>query len=150
VGGEAVPAAGFAVVLPRSIEPSQYHARAYPLGGNPQEIATARRRARALFKRWRVPAALLQDAVLAVSELVSNAVRHGREPMEMCLTNAGKALRIAVRDHNPALPRMRHPVPGDPTGGQGLRLIASLSEAWGARSHQDGSKTVWCQLPLTP
>lgn len=74
----------------------------------------------------------METAVLLLSELVSNAVRHGEgsDPIEIKIALAGEDLAVSVRsrgsrfDPNEAL-RL--------TDGGGLRLVEALSVGWGAR-----------------
>ena len=110
--------------------------------------ARARPRTAAVLRRWRVPDAVIDDAQLAVSELVSNAVVHGREPVKVRLT----LTRTAVHNHRPRRrprpPRMRNPSPGDISGGRGLRIVAAISQQWGCALGRHG-KNVWCSLALT-
>lgn len=88
----------------------------------------------------------VEDAVLVVDELISNAHRHGSAPRacRLTLTNHGRCLLIEVDDASPNQPRMRTP---DLTGGRGMILIDRLASAWGAHSHPD-HKTVWAELAL--
>ncbi len=109
----------------------------------------ARARTAAILRRWRVPAAVIGDAQLAVSELVSNAVVHGRDPLDVRLTLMRESLHISVHDGNPLPPRVRTPSPGDPSGGRGLRIVAAVSRQWGCALTPHG-KNVWCSLRLSP
>jgi anti-sigma regulatory factor (Ser/Thr protein kinase) len=88
----------------------------------------------------------VEDAVLVVDELASNARQHGRAPRicRLALTNQDRRLRVEVEDTAPQQPRIRTP---DHTGGRGLRLVDRLATAWGVYRH-DRSKTVWAELAL--
>ncbi len=109
--------------------------------------ARARPRTAAALRRWQVPDPVIDDAQLAVSELVSNAVVHGREPVKVRLTLTRTAVHITVHDGDPRPPRMRNPSPGDITGGRGLRIVAAVSQQWGCALGRHG-KNVWCSLAL--
>ncbi|GHB33851.1 hypothetical protein GCM10010377_25540 [Streptomyces viridiviolaceus] len=93
---------------------------------------------------------LTDDAQVAVSELVTNAVVHaGTEVEVVCRLEETGALVIEVADHHPS----RAPRGADsetpyetPEYGRGLRLVATLSEAWGI-TYRTGTKTVWARLP---
>lgn len=86
----------------------------------------------------------LDDAVLVVDELVSNAIQHGKGPRSCRLApfDDGRGLRIEVSDAGPAPPRLRTP---DSTGGRGLVLVNKLARAWGVHWYRD-HKTVWAEL----
>jgi anti-sigma regulatory factor (Ser/Thr protein kinase) len=91
---------------------------------------------------------ILDDALLLISELVTNAVRHGSPPILLALECDGEGLRVRVRDGAPALPRPRDSIPED-EGGRGLALVDALSDAWGAEPVVDehgGGKSVWFEL----
>ena len=87
------------------------------------------------------------DAVVVVSELVTNAVVHAGTEVELDgrLEAHTGALVIEVLDHHPS----RAPRDGDtetpygiPEYGRGLRLVAALAESWGI-TYRTGAKTVW-------
>lgn len=87
------------------------------------------------------------DAILVVSELVTNALLHARTPMTLTLGDEGPdAVRIAVDDGSPQPPQERRFSVESGTG-RGLRLLDSLAAEWGVERH-DGGKTVWCVVPL--
>lgn len=84
------------------------------------------------------------DALLAVSELVSNAVVHARGDPVVVMVYTEDRIRLEVHDGDPTPPVRR--VPGlDAPGGFGLNIIDKLSEAWGSTTVDDG-KIVWCHL----
>ncbi|MEU6277454.1 ATP-binding protein [Streptomyces populi] len=89
--------------------------------------------------------ALNETATLAVSELVTNAVRHCRgNTVRLRVVSSGEELRIEVTDGNPTPARPRD-VDADAENGRGLLLVAALAKVWGV-SH-DGTMT-WCCLTL--
>ncbi|MGI5488238.1 ATP-binding protein [Microtetraspora malaysiensis] len=83
-------------------------------------------------------------AELLVSELVTNAVRHGNGGPVLTLTSADGALRCEVEDESPAPVRTR-PAAGDDEGGRGLLLVDALSSSWGTGRTGRG-KVVWFEL----
>ncbi|EGX55371.1 magnesium or manganese-dependent protein phosphatase [Streptomyces zinciresistens K42] len=94
---------------------------------------------------------LVDDAVVAVSELVTNAVVHAGTDLELTcrLEQDTGALLVEVLDHHPSrAPRGGDPdVPPDtPEYGRGLRLVSRLAESWGV-TYRTGAKTVWARLP---
>jgi anti-sigma regulatory factor (Ser/Thr protein kinase) len=87
---------------------------------------------------------LQDDAVLLLSELVTNVLRHvdQRPPLRIELHLSGHVLRVAVLDTSTARPGLREQAA---SGGHGLRLIAAIAEDWGAERHDHG-KRVWFEL----
>jgi hypothetical protein len=88
--------------------------------------------------------AFVDDACLVVTELVSNAVRHGRGDLELMLTLRDRFLHIAVSDGSPVAPRRMTP-DLDSTGGRGLLLLDAVTSGWGSRETA-GGKVVWATL----
>jgi two-component sensor histidine kinase len=91
------------------------------------------------------------DAVLVISELVTNALLHAGGPRSLMLRVADDAVDVAVEDASTALPTRVV----DPTGvtGRGHRLVELLASQSGTTVLQ-GGKRVWCRLsrdgPLAP
>ncbi|CAM5725323.1 hypothetical protein SVIOM342S_03096 [Streptomyces violaceorubidus] len=92
---------------------------------------------------------LAADALVVVSELVTNAVVHAGTDVEVGLRmEATGTLVVEATDQHPSrAPRSTDPeMPHDPTEyGRGLRLVAALAEAWGI-TYRPGTKTVWARL----
>jgi anti-sigma regulatory factor (Ser/Thr protein kinase) len=107
------------------------------------EVVRARRMVQAHLRAWGYDDDV--DAVtLAVSELVTNAVVHGRGPVELTLTAGDGAIRVAVTDQGGGRPRLVQAGTGMHSGGWGLRLVDELADEWA--SVQEGSRTsVWMQ-----
>lgn len=94
------------------------------------------------------PTEVVEEAQLLVSELVTNAVRHGSPPIELQVRCAGDdALEIRVRDANPAPPE-RRAVNLDAEGGRGLMLVDLVSQTWGSDQNPDDGKSVWFTLKV--
>jgi serine phosphatase RsbU (regulator of sigma subunit)/anti-sigma regulatory factor (Ser/Thr protein kinase) len=137
--------------------PAEIHST---LPGSPLAPGSARALVRAALAQWaerHLPGTehltdrLTDDAVVAVSELVTNAVVHaGTEVDLFCRLEARTgALVIEVGDHHPSrAPRgAEAEAPYEtPEYGRGLRLVAALAESWGI-TYRTGSKTVWARLP---
>jgi anti-sigma regulatory factor (Ser/Thr protein kinase) len=91
---------------------------------------------------------LTDNAELALSEVVTNAILHGRPPMTVRLRGTVDHPRVEVRDRSPAppaLPRLGPDAeaPDDlTTFGRGLSIVARASDAWGAEREPEG-KLVW-------
>ena len=88
--------------------------------------------------------ALAEDAELAVSELVTNALVHAGTPVEMLAHVDQGFVRIEVVDGSVHLPRVREYASTAGTG-RGLKLLDRTVDRWGA--HRTGpGKVVWFEL----
>jgi anti-sigma regulatory factor (Ser/Thr protein kinase) len=88
---------------------------------------------------------LLDDLLLIVSELVTNAVRYGAPPVRVVVAADDRTVTVSVCDGDPQQPRPR--TPGlDAEGGRGLLLIDLLSSDHGVRPEPPG-KAVWAAVP---
>ena len=86
----------------------------------------------------------LQPVLLLTTELVSNAVRHGDEPIRLVLQADGPVVRVEVSDGSTRPPVMRA-ADLAATGGRGLHFVDKLSQAWG-HEHKGGGKRVWFEV----
>ena len=84
---------------------------------------------------------VVDDAVLLVSELVTNSVLHGGPPVVVAVDCDEATLQVRVRDGSSALPAPRDAAQSD-EGGRGLALVAEMSADWGVDTEEDG-KHVW-------
>jgi hypothetical protein len=84
------------------------------------------------------------DAVLLVSELVTNAVVHTTAAPLIRLEARRDLLSIAVYDTMPGEVSMLDP--GGGAGLHGLLLVAQISTAWGCSPTSTGGKVVWATL----
>ncbi|MGW6915864.1 SpoIIE family protein phosphatase [Kitasatospora sp. NPDC054939] len=82
---------------------------------------------------------------LIVSELVTNALRHGRPPVRLRLIRHA-VLTCEVADSSSTAPRLKHARTTD-EGGRGLFLVAQLSRRWGTR-HLGEGKVIWSEQEL--
>jgi anti-sigma regulatory factor (Ser/Thr protein kinase) len=90
-----------------------------------------------------------EDAVLLISELVTNAVKYGPEhgDIRIIIDESDETTRFTVHDTGAGpLPVMR-PLERLPHqgGGHGLRLVELMSDRWGV---ERGSTRVWFELDL--
>src|SRR4051794_30007889 len=137
-----------------------------PLDGTFDDPATARRAAARVLRRAEGDEDLVRDALLCLSELVTNAVLHAGGPICVELWTTDDSIRLEVVD------RMAATMPGRPElaaaraglladgvagelereTGRGLAIVAQLSRDWGVDAADvDGSagKRVWVELGRT-
>jgi anti-sigma regulatory factor (Ser/Thr protein kinase) len=114
----------------------------------PEAVAKARCLVRETLTEWGM-SALADDAELIVSELVTNAIRHGAAPVILALSVIGpNALAGTVADGGPDLPHLYRREPGlDATSGRGLAIVRALVNRWGVWPDSGGiGKTAWFTL----
>ena len=115
------------------------------LGAHPSHVGLARRLVSARLVDWEINGEAGEFAVLLVSELVTNAMRHGGEPIRLVANITASGLRVEVYDGNiDAFPAVRDIRPDAP-GGRGLRLVDALADRWGTIESGDG-KCVWFEI----
>jgi len=107
-------------------------------------VGDARHLVTAWLEARSMPAPLVADAALATTELVTNALVHGRPPIELRLRLESTDVLIEVRDRATYQPRKRRPDQTDEHG-RGLQIVAALASRWGTRPTEHG-KAVWCVL----
>ena len=122
----------------------------HSLDGSVASITHARDLAREFLARCNPPlgSSLLHDALLAVSELVTNAVRHAPGPFDLTLSDDGRCLTVAVRDTSVTTPAPR---PADLLGGGGvgLHVLNGLAGRVETMTHANG-KTVLVTIERPP
>ncbi|MDX3076730.1 SpoIIE family protein phosphatase [Streptomyces sp. MI02-7b] len=117
----------------------------WELQADPAAVAAARHLAGEQLAAWGIEGDTVFSTELIVSELVTNAIRHGAPPLALRLIN-DRTLTCEVRDAGPAAPRLRHARTVD-EGGRGLFITAQLAQVWGTRYDAEG-KTIWTEQPL--
>jgi anti-sigma regulatory factor (Ser/Thr protein kinase) len=108
-------------------------------------VRLARQATRAVLTAWRLEH-VEENAVLLVSELVTNAVRHARgtDVIAVDLHAARTWLRIEIQDTDRHWPQPRVPA-GFEESGFGFVLVDALAGTWGVRETESG-KAVWAEL----
>jgi anti-anti-sigma factor len=108
-----------------------------------QEPTAPQTARRALVERFpTLPVQVRENALVAVTELVSNAVRFGREPIHVRANLEAERLVLEVEDEGRERPRRRVPAAD---GGIGLNLVYLLTDR--VEIARDRSR-VWCEFDL--
>jgi anti-sigma regulatory factor (Ser/Thr protein kinase) len=108
--------------------------------------AAARAGTRKVLGAWRLPR-LLDPLLLVVSELVGNAVRHGRPPVAMLLRRTRDGVRVEVHDTDPTPGPDGGSLPGeDAESGRGLFLVEAVSTGSGVEQVPGDGKVVWATV----
>jgi anti-sigma regulatory factor (Ser/Thr protein kinase) len=113
-------------------------------------VSAVRRRAAAVLAEWNVCPEIVEDSLLVVSELTTNAIIHARPPAVLRLSwargDGGPTLRIEVTDAGPALPAGQSLLGIDPDEhGRGEAIVHALATRHGIRVHP-GEVTRWAEL----
>jgi anti-sigma regulatory factor (Ser/Thr protein kinase) len=126
---------------------AQASARVFP--ARPDQV----RHARQYLARLLEGCAFADDAVLCLSELVSNAIVHSRssQPGGSFTVRAqvrGQRLRVEVSDQGgPWHPSGRAST--DEQNGRGLVIVGHLAARWGCEGHSRSGWTVWFEFETT-
>ncbi len=125
----------------------------FALPARPEAARTARSFAMSTLCGWALED-LAEGMGLVVSELATNALRHGlalvappreAEPIRLSLIRRGPLVTCAIADPGTTPPVLRHPAPLEP-GGLGLHIVDSLSVRWGWSPLAPRGKAVWAVL----
>ncbi|WP_431047133.1 ATP-binding protein [Streptomyces sp. P1-3] len=101
-------------------------------------VPVARCEVAAHLAMWGLPRglAVVDTALIAVSELVTNSVQHAADASptaDVALALGGGELSVAVHDRDPQLPQTVEVPHLDGSGGWGLRLVEALAAEAGGR-----------------
>ncbi|MFF1543500.1 SpoIIE family protein phosphatase [Streptomyces sp. NPDC058291] len=116
----------------------------WDVASDPAAVAEARKRAVDRLEAWGLTDAAFVTELI-VSELVTNAIRHGEPPVQLRLIH-DRRLICEVSDGGGTAPHMRRARTYD-EGGRGLLLVAQLSRRWGTRPGDKG-KTIWAEQTI--
>ncbi|MFI8932120.1 ATP-binding protein [Streptomyces sp. NPDC053474] len=128
----------------------------------------ARRHTRQVLQAWSVTGEAADIAVLVVSELVTNAVRHSGgslfespgpvsyvvihehelERVVLALWKSPSRLLIEVADADDCPPVPECDLAWDAESGRGLMLIEAIAKQWGYYQPPIGGKIVWVEVEL--
>ncbi|WP_392675355.1 SpoIIE family protein phosphatase [Streptomyces sp. LN785] len=136
-----------ALLLARTHTLGDSQVATWDVDADPAEVARVRASVSEKLTTWGLEE-LDFTAELVVSELVTNAIRYGRPPIQLRLIH-DRTLMCEVADAGSTTPHLRRARVFD-EGGRGLFLVAQLAEHWGTR-HARRGKTVWAECaPGTP
>ncbi|MDT4996179.1 MAG: hypothetical protein QOD45_247 [Pseudonocardiales bacterium] len=97
-------------------------------------------------QRWGLTAEMTETALLATSELVTNAVLHAGTPLVLVAEYDQHDLTIAVGDGDDSFPEKRAPSE-DREDGRGVAIVEQLGATWGIQRTILG-KTVWVSIAV--
>jgi anti-sigma regulatory factor (Ser/Thr protein kinase) len=111
---------------------------------HPTSVSQARRSVRATLEEWAIDEELVDEAVLCLSELVTNALMHTSGGCSVRAVLDRGVLTIAVRDGG-AAQGVSVELPEDMlrVHGRGLQIVDALASRWGSELDSVGT-TVWC------
>jgi len=94
-----------------------------------------------------IATALIDDVLLCLSELVTNAIEADCDELSVELALEDSQIRVSVLDDGDGWPTLLRPAITD-FGGRGLMIVNALARNWGAES-AGPSKRVWAELRST-
>ncbi|MEU2165458.1 ATP-binding protein [Streptomyces chengbuensis] len=115
------------------------------VGAGAEDVSRIRRLAHDFLARLRVPPSACEDALLIISELVTNAVVHALPPAALrvrCMRCG--ALRIEVIDGGSQSPLPSH-TDAEDEHGRGMFIVATLATRHGTVTHESGAMR-WAEL----
>ncbi|MFK0256495.1 SpoIIE family protein phosphatase [Streptomyces sp. NPDC090445] len=138
------PADDIALLVARTHTLPADRIASWDLPADPSRVGEVRAAATRTLEEWGLDE-LGFAAELMLSELVTNAVRYGGEPIQVRLIR-DRTLICEVADGSSTAPHLRRAASTD-EGGRGLFLVAQLSQAWGTRYTGQG-KVIWAECAL--
>ncbi|MFG3113773.1 SpoIIE family protein phosphatase [Streptomyces sp. NPDC048197] len=111
---------------------------------DPAAVAPVRSACMRQLESWGLEA-LEFTTELILSELITNAIRYGAQPIRVRLLH-DRTLICEVSDGTSASPHLRRAATTD-EGGRGLFLVAQFAQRWGTR-YTPGGKVIWTEQSL--
>lgn len=142
------PADDVALLVAQTSALDADHVATWDLPSDPTVVSEARVHASDQLIAWGLEE-LAFTTELVVSELVTNAIRYGKSPIQLRMI-LQSALTCEVSDASSTSPHLRRARVFD-EGGRGLLLVAQLTEHWGTRHNREG-KVIWAEqlIPVSP
>jgi serine phosphatase RsbU (regulator of sigma subunit)/anti-sigma regulatory factor (Ser/Thr protein kinase) len=139
------PTDDVALLVARTAALDADHVATWNLSSDPAFVSEARAHVSGQLTAWGLEE-MAFTTELVVSELVTNAIRYGKSPIQLRMI-LQSALTCEVSDASSTAPHLRRARVFD-EGGRGLLLVAQLTEHWGTRHNREG-KVIWTEQ-LTP
>ncbi|WP_433858808.1 SpoIIE family protein phosphatase [Streptomyces kronopolitis] len=111
---------------------------------DPAAVAPVRSACLEMLESWGLTA-IRFTTELILSELLTNAIRYGAQPIRVRLL-LDRSLICEVSDGTSASPHLRRAATTD-EGGRGLFLVAQFAQRWGTR-YTPGGKVIWTEQSL--
>lgn len=112
---------------------------------HPTSVGAARRFVRDVLMSRQVADGVVETVELLTSEVVTNAIVHGRSGPQLAVDVGDHLVRVAVGDLSPQLP-VRRRGRLDDVSGRGVVIIDELASAWGVERERNGAKRVWFEV----
>ncbi|MEV0193403.1 SpoIIE family protein phosphatase [Kitasatospora purpeofusca] len=140
----ARPADDVALLVARTRALDADHVATLDLPSDPAVVSSARAFAAEQLTAWSLDELGFATEII-VSELVTNAIRYGHQPIKLRLI-LQSVLTCEVWDAASTSPHLRRAATFD-EGGRGLLLVAQLASGWGTRYTREG-KVIWAEQLL--
>ncbi|MET8246397.1 SpoIIE family protein phosphatase [Streptomyces sp. NPDC005202] len=140
----ARPSDDIALIVARTRALGAERVAEWQVPADPAAVADVRASVTRRLAQWGLDE-LTFTTELILSELVTNAIRYGSEPIRVRMLR-DRALICEVFDSSDTSPHLRYAATTD-EGGRGLFLVAQLAERWGTRYMPTG-KVIWAEQPL--
>ncbi|MGX1541861.1 ATP-binding protein [Streptomyces adustus] len=127
----------------------QYPRQSITLASEAASVPAARQMLRDACTEWGLDQGAAETGVLLMSELVTNAIRHGHSHSVRVIAEqpTPDRLRVTAVDKSRRwMPELHRPAP-DASGGRGLLLVDLLSDRWGTDLLPWGKK-VWAEIVI--
>ncbi|MFE7246051.1 SpoIIE family protein phosphatase [Streptomyces sp. NPDC057580] len=127
----------------RILDPDQV--AAWDVPSDPAAVPRVRAEATRRLEAWGLDHVAFTTELI-VSELVTNAIRYGTQPIRLRLLHDRNHLTCEVADGSSTSPHLRRAATTD-EGGRGLYLVAQFAQRWGTRYTARG-KIIWTEQAL--
>ena len=138
---QARPPDDLALLLARTRTLDDSQVATWDLSTDPASVGEARRQISRRLAQWGLEDLVFTTELIG-SELVTNAIRYGGEPLRLRLIRES-SLTCEVIDSSGTVPRIRRARVLD-EGGRGLLVVSQLADRWGSRHTEEG-KVIWAE-----